>query len=85
MYQHYLNGSAWPASTPNGAHLLIFCSNPRESLTFPCGRLHANDRVDPYVALYEPPTASRVGNVVHLQWKGLLSPDFVQSMIDVIV
>ncbi|KAF5361819.1 hypothetical protein D9756_002399 [Leucocoprinus leucothites] len=45
-------------------------------------RLQANDRVDPYVAIYEPPTASRVGNVTHLRWRGLLSPAFVQSVID---
>ncbi|CAA7269226.1 unnamed protein product [Cyclocybe aegerita] len=44
-------------------------------------RLNANDRVDPYVALYEPPTPSRVGNVTHLQW-GLLSPWFVQQILD---
>ncbi|KAF7770458.1 hypothetical protein Agabi119p4_6432 [Agaricus bisporus var. burnettii] len=45
-------------------------------------RLFANDRVDPYVALYDPPTTSRVGNIVHLRWTGFLPPEFVQLMID---
>ncbi|KAF9446903.1 hypothetical protein P691DRAFT_672584 [Macrolepiota fuliginosa MF-IS2] len=49
---------------------------------FHAQRLQANDRVDPFVALYEPPSPNRVGNVSHLRWRGLLSPTFVQSVID---
>ncbi|KAF9006163.1 ribonuclease P 40kDa subunit-domain-containing protein [Cyathus striatus] len=45
-------------------------------------RLRANDRVDPFVAVYEAPTPSQIGNVTHLQWKGLLSPTFVKRVID---
>ncbi|KXN84248.1 hypothetical protein AN958_12821 [Leucoagaricus sp. SymC.cos] len=45
-------------------------------------RLQANDRVDPFVAMYEPPTTSRVGNVTHFRWRGLLSPSFVQAVVD---
>ncbi|TFK39770.1 ribonuclease P 40kDa subunit-domain-containing protein [Crucibulum laeve] len=48
-------------------------------------RLKANDRVDPFVALYEPPTPSRIGNATHLRWRGLLSPDFVQAILDTIL
>lgn len=45
-------------------------------------RLHANDPVNPFVAVYEPPTPSRVGDVTHLSWRGLLTPTFVQSIVD---
>ncbi|KAG6899166.1 hypothetical protein C0993_012726 [Termitomyces sp. T159_Od127] len=45
-------------------------------------RLHANDRVDPYVALYAPPGGSRVGSVTRLRWTGLISGAFLQSVID---
>ncbi|PPQ68410.1 hypothetical protein CVT26_006082 [Gymnopilus dilepis] len=45
-------------------------------------RLRANDRVDPFVALYEPPEPSSIGTVVHLQWRGLLHSSFVQQVID---
>ncbi|KAF9485445.1 hypothetical protein BDN70DRAFT_910091 [Pholiota conissans] len=48
-------------------------------------RLNANDRVDPYVALYTPPTPSRVQNVTHLRWRGLLSPNFVQDVMNTVV
>ncbi|ETW78663.1 hypothetical protein HETIRDRAFT_459892 [Heterobasidion irregulare TC 32-1] len=45
-------------------------------------RLRVNDRADPYVAVYDPPEPSTVGDVVHFQWRGLLNPDFVQSILD---
>ncbi|EPQ56271.1 hypothetical protein GLOTRDRAFT_128220 [Gloeophyllum trabeum ATCC 11539] len=48
-------------------------------------RLAANDRVDPFVAIYSPPDPSYVGNVVHLQWTGFLSPEFIQSVINFLV
>ncbi|KAJ7781979.1 ribonuclease P 40kDa subunit-domain-containing protein [Mycena maculata] len=48
-------------------------------------RLHANDRVDPYVAVYDSPAPSVVGDVTHLRWRGFLSPVFVQSVIDAVV
>ncbi|KAJ7504262.1 ribonuclease P 40kDa subunit-domain-containing protein [Mycena galericulata] len=48
-------------------------------------RLHANDRVDAYVAVYDPPAPSAVGDVTHLRWRGFLGPDFVQSVIDAVV
>lgn len=44
-------------------------------------RLKANDRVDPYVAVYEVPTPSRVGNLTHVRWKGTLDSAFVQSVL----
>ncbi|KAK0202584.1 ribonuclease P 40kDa subunit-domain-containing protein [Desarmillaria ectypa] len=47
-------------------------------------RLQANDRVDPYVSLYEPTSPSNIGNITHLRWRGFLGPDFVQSIIDTI-
>ncbi|KAF8632915.1 hypothetical protein AX15_001638 [Amanita polypyramis BW_CC] len=47
-------------------------------------RLNLNDRVDPYVALYEPPP-SKPGNLTHIQWQGLLCPAFVQGVIDTVI
>ncbi|TFK48568.1 hypothetical protein OE88DRAFT_1727809 [Heliocybe sulcata] len=48
-------------------------------------RLDVQDRVDPYVAVYRPPTQSEVGDTVHLRWTGLLTPAFVQSVINLIL
>jgi hypothetical protein len=45
-------------------------------------RLAGNDRVDPYVAVYELPTPSELGDITHLRWRGLLPPEFVQTIID---
>ncbi|KAF9240612.1 hypothetical protein BU15DRAFT_45598 [Melanogaster broomeanus] len=43
-------------------------------------RLKANDRVDPYVAVYEAPSPSRIGNTTHVRWRGLMDGGFVQSI-----
>jgi len=32
--------------------------------------------------VYECPTPSNVGDITHLRWRGLLGPEFVQSIID---
>ncbi|KAF9266987.1 hypothetical protein L218DRAFT_921838 [Marasmius fiardii PR-910] len=48
-------------------------------------RLQANDRVDPFIAVYEPPSRSRIGSLTHVKWTGLLSPSFVQSVIDFVM
>ncbi|KAJ7117832.1 ribonuclease P 40kDa subunit-domain-containing protein [Mycena epipterygia] len=48
-------------------------------------RLHANDRVDPYVAVYDPPAPAEVGDVAHLRWRGFLGPAFVQSVVDAVL
>ncbi|KAF9466137.1 ribonuclease P 40kDa subunit-domain-containing protein [Collybia nuda] len=45
-------------------------------------RLSANDRVDPYVSVYNCPTPSYVGSITRLRWTGFLGPDFVQSIVD---
>ncbi|KAG6840569.1 hypothetical protein C0991_005758 [Blastosporella zonata] len=45
-------------------------------------RLRANDRVDPYAALYECPSPSYVGSVRHLRWSGFIGPTFLQSVVD---
>ncbi|KAK1235148.1 3-hydroxy-3-methylglutaryl coenzyme A synthase [Marasmius sp. AFHP31] len=45
-------------------------------------RLQANDRVDPFIAVYETPVPNQVGTLTHLKWTGLLSPSFLQSVID---
>ncbi|KAG6861461.1 hypothetical protein C0995_016552 [Termitomyces sp. Mi166 len=46
-------------------------------------RLKANDRVESYVALYEHPSPSYVGNITRLRWSGLIGPVFLQSVIDI--
>ncbi|KIM90388.1 hypothetical protein PILCRDRAFT_60188 [Piloderma croceum F 1598] len=45
-------------------------------------RLEVNDRVDPYVGVYSPPNPSRTGTITHLRWRGLLSPAFVQLIVN---
>ncbi|KAJ7066506.1 ribonuclease P 40kDa subunit-domain-containing protein [Mycena amicta] len=47
-------------------------------------RLLANDRVDPYIAVYALPEFCResTGEVTLLRWTGFLPPAFVQSVID---
>ncbi|KDR80766.1 hypothetical protein GALMADRAFT_264719 [Galerina marginata CBS 339.88] len=45
-------------------------------------RLHVNDRVDPFVALYEPPQPSITHNITHLQWRGLLDHNFVKQVTE---
>ncbi|KAG5654183.1 hypothetical protein H0H81_006565 [Sphagnurus paluster] len=48
-------------------------------------RLNANDRADPYVALYECPEPSHVGSLTHLRWKGFVGPTFLQSIINTVL
>ncbi|KAI5120429.1 hypothetical protein M0805_009891 [Coniferiporia weirii] len=48
-------------------------------------RLKANDRANPYVAVYEPLSPNVVGDVLHFRWRGFLTPAFVQSVIKAIV
>ncbi|KAH9995518.1 hypothetical protein BJV77DRAFT_222839 [Russula vinacea] len=45
-------------------------------------RLHANDRVDPYVAVYSGPGPSTVGDMMHIRWHGFLIPQFVTRILD---
>ncbi|KAJ6619896.1 hypothetical protein B0H10DRAFT_1128238 [Mycena sp. CBHHK59/15] len=52
---------------------------------FGAQRLQANDRADAFVAVYEPPAPSVVGDVTHLRWRGFLGPVFVQSVVDVVL
>lgn len=44
-------------------------------------RLRANDRVDPYVAVYDVPTPSQVGNLTHIRWRGMMDSEFVKSVL----
>ncbi|KAI0318569.1 ribonuclease P 40kDa subunit-domain-containing protein [Amylostereum chailletii] len=48
-------------------------------------RLQANDRVDPYVAVYSPPQPSRTGDLTHISWRGFLPPAFVQRIVDTVI
>jgi hypothetical protein len=47
-------------------------------------RLQLNDNPDPYIAVYEPPDGSQVGDMVHIRWKGLVSRPFLRSIFDTI-
>ena len=47
-------------------------------------RLKANDRVDPYVALYEPPEPKHMQDVTHLRWRGLLPPSFIHKVLETV-
>ncbi|EPT03018.1 hypothetical protein FOMPIDRAFT_1028998 [Fomitopsis schrenkii] len=48
-------------------------------------RLLANDRCDPYLAAYIPPGTSRVSTVTHVRWRGLLSSEFTQIIVDALM
>ncbi|KAH8110719.1 ribonuclease P 40kDa subunit-domain-containing protein, partial [Phellopilus nigrolimitatus] len=45
-------------------------------------RLKTNDRANPYVAVYEPPSPNIVGNISHFSWRGFLSPSFTNTIIE---
>lgn len=45
-------------------------------------RLQASDRPDPYVAVYTAPAPSRMADITHVKWTGLLHPTFVQQLIE---
>ena len=47
-------------------------------------RLKANDRVDPYVAVYEPLAPSHIGDVTCITWTGFLHPSFIQHTLDTV-
>ncbi|KAG1725757.1 ribonuclease P 40kDa subunit-domain-containing protein [Suillus lakei] len=44
-------------------------------------RLKANDRVNPYVAVYEIPAPSFVGDVTRITWAAFLHPTFVKDAL----
>ncbi|KAI0372624.1 hypothetical protein BV20DRAFT_963655 [Pilatotrama ljubarskyi] len=45
-------------------------------------RLSANDRCDPYVAVYTPPELSRVGNISTIRWSGFIPSAFTRMVLD---
>ncbi|KAI0923402.1 hypothetical protein AcV5_008964 [Taiwanofungus camphoratus] len=47
-------------------------------------RLQKNDRTDPYLAVYTPPSPCQIKDVTHVQWTGLLSPAFVQIVMEAV-
>ncbi|KAI0683718.1 hypothetical protein BC835DRAFT_1295246, partial [Cytidiella melzeri] len=47
-------------------------------------RLQANDHPDPYIAVYEPPETSKVGNLVHMCWKGFIPRSFLRRVLDTV-
>lgn len=54
-------------------------------LTIHPTRLSANDRTDPYISTYTPPTPSTIQDATHLRWRGLIAPEFVQNVLDTII
>ncbi|KAG1734031.1 ribonuclease P 40kDa subunit-domain-containing protein [Suillus paluster] len=47
-------------------------------------RLKANDRVNPYVAVYETPAPSYIGDVTRMTWAGFLHPAFIKHALDTV-
>ncbi|KAI0675792.1 ribonuclease P 40kDa subunit-domain-containing protein [Trametes maxima] len=45
-------------------------------------RISANDRCDPYIAVYAPPEPSYIGNLTCLRWSGLIPSCFIQEIIE---
>jgi hypothetical protein len=45
-------------------------------------RLHVNDAASSYVASYDPPAGSSVGDLTHPRWTGFLTPAFVHSILN---
>ncbi|EIW58568.1 uncharacterized protein TRAVEDRAFT_168163 [Trametes versicolor FP-101664 SS1] len=45
-------------------------------------RISANDRCDPYIAVYAPPEPSRVGDVTVIRWNGFIPSSFIQQVLE---
>ena len=80
-----LSGSAWLAWAPRGKFLTLAWALPVLAADGDETRLQANDRVDPYVAVYEAPSPASIADVTHIRWKGLMDNSFVRSVIDTAV
>lgn len=63
-------------------HVLFCVLRGSDRLNHMWPRLQANDRVDPYVAVYSAPAPCTVGEMAHIRWHGFLTPRFVQRVID---
>ncbi|KAI0079337.1 hypothetical protein K474DRAFT_1592187 [Panus rudis PR-1116 ss-1] len=50
---------------------------------FGSDRLKSRDKVDPYIAVYDPPFEMREETVTRVRWNGLLSDDLMQRIMDV--
>lgn len=49
------------------------------------GRLKANDRVNPYVAVYEVPAPSYIGDVTQITWATFLHQSFIKEALDTVM
>ncbi|KAJ8591838.1 hypothetical protein M405DRAFT_813745 [Rhizopogon salebrosus TDB-379] len=47
-------------------------------------RLNANDRIDPYLAVYEAPAPSHIGDVTRITWTGFLHPSFLRHIFNTV-
>lgn len=45
-------------------------------------RVSANDRCDPYIAVYTPPEPSRLGDITAIRWNGFIPSSFVQKVLE---
>lgn len=83
------DGKSWFTKVKTPSHFassspsVILTIKLSSSSTRTRDRLKANDRVDPYVALYQCPSPSYIGTITHLRWIGFISPEFVQSVIEI--
>ncbi|KAG2137625.1 ribonuclease P 40kDa subunit-domain-containing protein [Suillus bovinus] len=48
-------------------------------------RLKANDRVNPYVAVYEAPSPSYIGDVTRITWAAFLDQWFIKDALDTVI
>lgn len=48
-------------------------------------RLKANDRVNPYVAVYEVPAPSYIGDVTQITWAAFLHQSFIKDALDTVM
>ncbi|OSD04826.1 hypothetical protein PYCCODRAFT_1407031 [Trametes coccinea BRFM310] len=47
-------------------------------------RLSVNDRCDPYIAVYDAPDGSRIGDVTTLRWHGYLTSNLIENIFNTI-
>jgi ribonucleases P/MRP protein subunit RPP40 len=48
-------------------------------------RIYSQDRVDPYLSVYEPPEGSYIGTITHLRYQGLLSASILARILGTLV
>jgi hypothetical protein len=79
------NGWAWLAWELKGLCLSVHFSELVLDNRLRYGRLKANDRVNPYVAVYEVPAPSYIGDVTQITWATFLHQSFIKDALDTVM